>query len=187
MARDRFDELERIYDLMVLGGYAPTSLPTNHYARRYFEWRSNPENRQTGPRDATSRPGRLITVYVSPFGRAVAADEATSVPASERAINQANGIGALTPFYDTTAPSTVNSGFGFVPAKCTFANITGGVSTTSEITGNRYLDKTGSSYTVPIGQPVGGDTEFDVQDTILTDAAMANYQVSFKAEKLYRG
>ncbi len=78
----------------------------------------------------------------------------------------------------------------FVPAKARIATIVAATSPTSKITGRKYKTKTGTAYTVPMGQTNGTLRYQQAINSILTDAvfagANATHTVSFDPEEFRR-
>jgi hypothetical protein len=194
MARKRFSDLERIYDALKLGNVNVSNLPQNLDFVKYAKWREG-----DGPVRNIVRPdlNGEISVGVIAFGFAPTDDGAKQiVTISGRSNAFLNGF-TPAPRFGVQTPETINannSGYvkngSFVPAKARVAVITAGTAATSKITGRKYKDKTGASYTIPMGQTGSGSRYQQSIAAILSEAAFsganATHTVSFDPEEFRR-
>ena len=90
----------------------------------------------------------------------------------------------------TTLTAEYKKNGSFVPAKARIATIVAGTTETSKITGRKYKTKTGTSYTVPMGQTSGTLRYQQTLKAILTDGVFsgssATHTVSFDPEEFRR-
>ena len=190
MARKRFGDLERVYNALKLGKVDPASLPQNLDFVKYAKWREG-----NGPERTIVRPklNGEVSVGVKAFG--YGQDETQKaqqlVTMSGRSLSFLNGFGPKNKFgVETTALTGYNTNSSFVPAKARIAQIVAGTTQTSAITGRKYKNKTGPSYTVPMGQYTGASRYQQAIDAILNDdvfkGSTATHSVSFDPEEFRR-
>jgi hypothetical protein len=167
MARDRFRDIEQVFSELATANIDINQLPANSKFRKYYEWKTNPEQRETGSRDAGSLPGESETVYVKPFGFDYDANTGYKTTISNRSLTRANTIGASTFDYATTAPTTVQTLSNFIPAKAVLSLKLGSPGTVrrSKITGKPYKPRTSATYTIPFGRGTSTESEFSKQDS----------------------
>ncbi|CCI02151.1 hypothetical protein [Microcystis aeruginosa] len=189
MARKRFSDLERVYNALKLGKVDPSSLPQNLDFVKYAKWREG-----NGPERNIVRPNLNgeVEVGVKAFGFDDAdADSKQLVTISGRSSAFLNGFGPKSKFGVVTSGLTDYFKDGsFVPAKARIATIVAGTTETSKITGRKYKSKTGTAYTVPMGQTTGATRYQKAVNAILADAVFsgsgATHSISFDPEEFRR-
>jgi hypothetical protein len=194
MARKRFSDLERIYDAIKLGNVDVNTLPPNLDFVKYAKWKEG-----NGPERNIVRPNLNgeISVGVIAFGYGFSDAEAKQIVTMSGRSNAFLTGFAPAARFGVQAPDTINaanSGYqrngSFVPAKARVAVITPATSAVSDITGRKYKDKTGSAYTIPMGQTGSGSRYQQSLAAILNEVAFvganATHTVSFDPEEFRR-
>lgn len=187
MARDRFRDLESVFNELALANIDITQLPATAKFRKYYEWKTDPQKRETGDRATGSLPGATKIVYVKPFGFPYDANIGYKTGMSTRSFTRAEQIAQATFDYSPTAPTTVKDVSNFTPAKAVLSLRlpSPGTARRSNITGKRYRPRTNGTWTIPFGRQSSIETEFEKQDSI-ADAVKTNYIYTFKPERLRR-
>jgi hypothetical protein len=189
MARKRFSDLERVYDALKLGNVQISSLPQNLDFVKYAKWREG-----NGPERNIVRPNLNgeVEVGVQAFGEGYNTNEAKQrVTMSGRSAAFLNGFGPKARFgLETASLDDYTKNGNFVPAKARIAAIVAGTTETSAITGRKYKTKTGTAYTIPMGQTSGTLRYQQTIKAILDDAVFkgtnATHLVSFEPERFRR-
>lgn len=126
------------------------------------------------------------------FGEGYNTDEAKQrVTMSGRSAAFLNGFGPKARFgVETASLEGYTKNGNFVPAKARIATIVAATTPESKITGRKYKTKTGTAYTVPMGQTSGTLRYQQTIKAILDDAvfkgANATHTVSFEPERFRR-
>jgi hypothetical protein len=197
MARDRFSDLERIYDAIKLGKVDYKTLPQNLDFVRYAKWREGDTPVPAGSNIRPNLNGEVNVgviafglAHTSPLGKIL-------VTMTGRSATFLDGFSQKALFNVSTGESNITGYLpngGFVPAKARIATIVSGTSETSRITGRKYKKKTGAAYTVPMGQASGGTRYQEAIGAILNSTSFkgsgantpATHVVSFDPEEFRR-
>ncbi len=159
MARDRFSELDRIYETLKLAKVDIDTLPENVDIRKYAEWKEG-----DAPERVINKPslGAPIDAGVIAFGLDDTDPNAkiqfvwntrAKTFYDGRAENALFGI-------ELTTLTDYNVNGSFVPAKVTVANRIDnpGQAIRSGITGRKYKKRTGESRTIPLASSARSPT-----------------------------
>ena len=183
----RLSQLKSIVAELNAQNFDFNSLPTNSSIKSYYEWSSDPENRELDDSQVTPS-GNKVTVGVLAFGLPVT-DNANEclVKMGTRAKGKADGLG-LGVFGISASPTgTYFARNGFIPAKAICAlKQAPGTRVRSNITKRYYRPRTNGSFTIPFGN-VSTSTEFERQNAILADSNVTGtHAVTFTPEQLKR-
>lgn len=153
MARDRFSDLERVYDALKLAKVDINTLPANLDIRKYAEWKEG-----DAPDRSINKPslGAPVDAGVIAFGLDYTDPNAKiQFTWNTRAKTFYDGRAEKALFgLELTTFTDYNVNGSFVPAKVTVANRIDnpGQAIPSGITGRKYKKRTGESRTIPLGQ-----------------------------------
>lgn len=184
MARDRFSDLERIYDALKLGNVDINSLPSNLDFVKYGKWKEGETTRET-----IIRPDLLGTTQVGVIAFGINDTDAAAkiqIGLNTRSYNYWNGLVDKAKFGIATTLTDYNENRSFVPALVRLGVKGGNTVETSDITGRKYKKKTTASYSIPLGQT--GTVKF-FQEAIqgLLDSALKNtHYISVSPEQFRR-
>lgn len=184
----RFSDLEFAYNSLVAANFNFDSLPVTNPIRKYSEWKQDPEKREIGEGNMPES-GTKSAVGVQAFGLPATDDEdKVIIKIGSRAKTLLSGLADAVKFgVETTTLTTYASLGGFVPAKAILATKVAATTKTSDITGRKYRNTTGTTYTLPMGKNGTVTREIKAQDAILaTSALVTAYSISFKPERLRR-
>lgn len=184
----RFSDLDSVYNRLLATNYDFNQLPATDELRKYKEWKQDPEKRKL-PEGSVPNKGRMVKVGVEAFGLPTTGNtNKVKVKISNRAKTQYDSLPSAikTEIVLSTNLNDYSTIGGFRPARVIIAARKAATSQTSKITGNRYKDSTGASYTIPFGRKTATQTEFEAQDAIIA-AADATHVVTFTPESYYRG
>ncbi len=165
------------------------TLPANLDFVKYAKWREG-----NGPERNIVRPplNGEVEVGVIAFGYGFNSPNGKQkVTMSGRSAAFLNGFGPRARFgVETTSLTEYKKNGAFVPAKARIAVIQSRTAIPSKITGRKYKPRTGSSYTVPMGQVTGAVGYQATINAILADAVFsgptATHVVSFDPEEFRR-
>lgn len=187
MARDRFSDLERVYDALKLGNVQLSSLPQNLDFVKYGNWR---EGNYTKPTITRPDLGTKVVFGVIAFGYGhTAANAKIKINSNSRANSKLGATSELQTKLGiaTSSLELYSENSSFIPALCRVADrVTTGASKISHITGRTYKSSSGSSYTFPMGQ---GSSERGYKvaiEDVLSSASAATLNFSFSPEEWRR-
>lgn len=186
MAR-RFKNLD--YALKLLrtptGTGTPPSAPAGSILKEYQDYASGAKA-ITYTRTEDSKPEAILKISVLPFFFGGVDGSEAIVSQSKRSDDNSALSGIQTACNQKAVDLDTHKTLrGFIPAKATVFDFTGGTTTpNSKITGVKYTKRTGKSYTFPYGASAAEKAEGNVRKDILTAVtAVATASVSFTSEK----
>lgn len=149
-------------------------------------------SRSISERNATSRVGQRVSspsviVGIQPFGAdlptGITGYQVRSTERNRSQLGSNVGTHAVSP-----APTTTIKQPGFLPAQVRLFVQTSTRVTTSAMTGIRYNQRRGQSYSYPFGQAAETDREWEIFNLIAAglQGESANNKVSYRAEKFKR-
>ncbi len=185
MARDRFSELDRIYETLKQAKVDIDTLPQNLEITRYAKWKEG-----DAPERTIQRPslGASVDVGVIAFGLPDT-DDASKIQVdwNTRALNFFNGLANNSLFgIETASLATYNENPSFVPAKVALTVRGSKIPATSDITGAKYQKNQGASYTIPIGQTTAVKHFQEAVQGLLSSAIATGHFISASPEEWRR-
>lgn len=192
MARKRFSDLERIYQALKLGNVTNASLPANLDFVKYAKWKDRETTRATITRPDLQGESEVGVIAFGMLATNAASKKKVTMTGRSKA--WLNSFSDKAKFGTELATLTGYETSGnFIPAKARVAVIQTGTLKTSDITGRKYKDRTGSGYTVPHGQTSSIKHYQDAIEDILGVAAFAGsggtaatHVISFNPEQFRR-
>lgn len=197
MARDRFSDLEAVYDALNTANVNFANLPANLPYVKYAKWRRGEDNGT--PEKTITRPdleGEEDAGLIA-FGLAHDDDNGKIIiTTNKRAVDFANSLSFVAKFKllirSGGTPPTLTGyikNSSYSPAVARIRKRTGTTQTTetSAITGNKYKKYPGGSYTVPMGQgTIARRYQEAVLDILTSINADTTLSASFKEEQWRR-
>lgn len=191
MARDRFSDLERIYDALKLAKTDVSTLPANLDFVKYAKWREG-----DGVAFTVTRPNLNGEQKVGVIAFGLESTNAVSkklVTMSGRSYTFWSALGQKAKFGTTVgtgtppaAPADYFKDGSFVPAKAHVGVKGANSDKTSHITGRKYKKSINAAYTIPVGQTTSKDRFNEVLTDLLGETTLAAYVISLSPEQIRR-
>ncbi|PSF33635.1 hypothetical protein C7H19_19815 [Aphanothece hegewaldii CCALA 016] len=184
MARDRFSDLERVYDALKVAKVDIDSLPQKLDFVKYGQWKEG-----NGPAFSVTMPDLNGEKEVGIIAFGLVATNAAAkklVTMSGRSHTFWTGLAQKAKFgVEETVTDYFKDG-SFVSAKAHVGVKATGVEKTSHITGRKYKKTVNAAYTIPVGQTASDKYFQELVNSLLEETTLQQYVISISPEQFRR-